>query len=295
MVSLPRSSSDEGGCAREKGSLDEKTTREYEGRVLCRCHTTSIMDGELTVVTNPTVNVRLTNTISSFESMRRFNRGISIAELKGKLEMIVGASPSCMDLELYSVSDVFLQKIDNSEALLGSYPVDDNCRIHCSSHPESQVIDKSGQINEFNDVSKVEKFELPDDAYDKRTDSARSFMKKHAVGQFNDEEMAKKKADLAARMAEQKAAADVLSVGSRCKVQVPQQPTKLATVMYVGTTDFKPGHWVGVKYDEPLGKHDGTVAGKSYFECENKYGGFVKPLSVTVGDFPEESYDLDEM
>ncbi|XP_056297774.1 tubulin-folding cofactor B [Pseudoliparis swirei] len=245
------------------------------------------MDGGMTVVSNPTVNVRLTNTISSFESMRRFNRGISIAELKGKLEMIVGASPSCMDLELFSVSDVFLQKIDNNEALLGSYPVDDNCRIH--------VIDRSGQINEFTDVSKVEKFELPDDAYDKRTDSARSFMKKHGVGHFNEEEMAKKKADLAARMAEQKAAADVLSVGSRCKVQVPEQPMKLATVMYVGTMDFKPGHWVGVKYDEPLGKHDGTVAGKRYFECENQYGGFVKPLSVTVGDFPEENYDLDEM
>jgi len=59
-------------------------------------------------------------------------------------------------------------------------------------------------------------------------------MKKHGVGHFNEEEMAKKKADLAARMAEQKAAADVLSVGSRCKVQVPEQPMKLATVMYVG-------------------------------------------------------------
>ncbi|XP_054455806.1 tubulin-folding cofactor B [Anoplopoma fimbria] len=242
---------------------------------------------DVTVVTNPTVNVRLTTTISSFEVTRRFNRGISIAELKGKLEMVVGASPSCMDLELFSVSDLFLQKMDDSEALLGSYPVDDNCRIH--------VIDKSGQISEYTDVSKVEKFELPDDAYNKRTDSARSFMKKHGVGHFNEEEMAKKKAELAAREDEQKAAADTLSAGSRCKVQVPGQPTKLGTVMYVGTTDFKPGHWVGVKYDEPLGKHDGTVAGRKYFECENKYGGFVKPLSVTVGDFPEENYDLDEM
>ncbi|XP_077954427.1 tubulin-folding cofactor B isoform X2 [Gasterosteus aculeatus] len=250
-------------------------------------HTTSIMEGEITIVSNPTVNVRLTNTISSFESMRRFNRGITIAELKGKLEMIVGASPSSMELELFSVSDIFLQKMDDNEALLGSYPVDDNCKIH--------VIDKSGQISEFTDVSKVEKFELPDDAYEKRTDSARSFMKKHGVGQFNEEEKAKKRAENAARREEEKAAADALSVGSRCKVQVPEQPTKLGTVMYVGTTDFKPGYWVGVKYDEPLGKHDGSVAGKRYFECENKYGGFVKPFSVTVGDFPEETYDLDEM
>ncbi|XP_029373257.1 tubulin-folding cofactor B [Echeneis naucrates] len=243
---------------------------------------------DVTIVTNPTVNVRLTSTIISFETKRRFNRGLSVAELKGKLEMIVGVPASCMDLELYSVSDKFLLKIDDNEALLGSYPVDDDCRIN--------VIDRSGgQMGEFTDVSKVEKYEISDEAYDKKTDSARSFMKKQRVGRFNEEEVARKKAELAAREKEQKAAADAISVGSRCKVQVPGQPMKLGTVMYVGTTDFKSGFWVGVKYDEPLGKHDGTVEGKQYFQCENKYGAFVKPLNVIVGDFPEEDYGLDEM
>nr|XP_020480186.1 tubulin-folding cofactor B [Monopterus albus] len=247
-----------------------------------------MMDGGVTVVTNPIVNVRLTSTISSFEAQRRFNRGISIAELKGKLEMVVGAPASCMDLELFSVSDKFLQKLDDNEALLGSYPVDDDCRIH--------VIDRSGgQMGEFTDVSKVEKLEISDDAYGKRTDTARHFIMKQRVGRINEEEMAKKKAEHTAREEEQKAAADAISVGSRCQVQVLGQPTKLGTVMYVGTADFKPGYWVGVKYDEPLGKHDGTVEGKKYFECENKYGAFVKPVNVIVGDFPEEDYGLDEM
>lgn len=246
------------------------------------------MDSGVSVITNPVVKVRLTSTLSSFESIGKFNRGITIAEFKGKLEMIVGASPSCIDLELFSVSDQFLQKLDDNEALLGSFPVDDDCRIH--------VIDRSGgQLGEFSDVSKVEKFELSDDAYDKRTDSARSFMKKQRVGRYNEEEKAKKKAEVVARKEEQEAAAEAISVGSRCQVQVPGQPTKLGTVMFVGTTDFKPGCWVGVKYDEPLGKNDGSVNGKRYFECPNKYGAFVKPLSVTVGDFPEEDYGLDEM
>lgn len=66
------------------------------------------------------------------------------------------------------------------------------------------------------------------------SDSARSFMKKHRIGHFNEEEMAKKKAELAAQQEAQKAAADAISVGSRCKVQVRGQPTKLGTVMYVG-------------------------------------------------------------
>ncbi|XP_069562479.1 tubulin-folding cofactor B [Brachyistius frenatus] len=247
-----------------------------------------MMDSEVTIVTSPTVNVRLTSTLSSFEVNRRFARGITIIEMKSKLEMIVGIPTSSMDLQLFSVTDELLQKMDDNEALLGSYPVDEDCRIH--------VVDKSGgQMNEFSDVSTVEKFEISDEAYAKRSGSARSFMKKNRVGRFNEEETAKKKAELAARADEEKAAADTFSVGNRCKVQIPGQPTKLGTVMYVGTTEFKTGYWVGVKYDEPMGKHNGTVEGKQYFECGSKYGGFVKPLSVTVGDFPEEDYGLDEM
>ena len=47
---------------------------------------------------------------------------------------------------------------------------------------------------------------------------------------------------------------------------------KQGTVAYVGVTEFAPGKWVGVIWDEPIGKNNGTVQGKSYFECVDKHG-----------------------
>lgn len=35
-----------------------------------------------------------------------------------------------MELELYGADDKFYSKLDQDDALLGSYPVDDGCRIH---------------------------------------------------------------------------------------------------------------------------------------------------------------------
>ncbi|XP_061453369.1 tubulin-folding cofactor B isoform X2 [Rhineura floridana] len=192
-----------------------------------------------------------------------------------------------MDLELYTPDDKFVMKLDSDEALLGSYPIEDGCRIH--------VTDRSGAtIGEYEDVSRVEKFELPDSEYDKRRGTARSFMKHSKLGQYNTEEMLKKETEREEKLAEEKALAEAISVGARCEVRAAGQPSKRGTVMYVGLTEFKPGYWIGIKYDEPLGKHDGSVDGKQYFECLPKYGAFVKPRNVTMGDFPEEDYGLDD-
>ena len=46
------------------------------------------------------------------------------------------------------------------------------------------------------------------------------------------------------------------------------------------------GYWIGVQYDEPVGKNDGSVKGTRYFDCPDGYGAFVRPVSVQQGDYP---------
>ena len=75
--------------------------------------------------------------------------------------------------------------------------------------------------------------------------------------------------------------AEELKIGTRVKVKDKNFD---GTVRFVGLTQFAPGKWVGVELDEPKGKNDGTVEGKTYFHCENNYGLMVrhKQLQVTI-------------
>ena len=53
------------------------------------------------------------------------------------------------------------------------------------------------------------------------------------------------------------------------------------TIKFVGETDFSTGVWCGLVLEIPMGKNNGTVRGKSYFECKDKHGLFVRPEHLT--------------
>lgn len=40
---------------------------------------------------------------------------------------------------------------------------------------------------------------------------------------------------------------------------------KMATLRYIGSTEFADGTWLGVEFRTPDGRHDGTVKGRAYF------------------------------
>ncbi|KAM3956445.1 tubulin-binding cofactor B [Aphomia sociella] len=240
------------------------------------------------VITQDFVNVHITKseTDDAAPVERRFKKGITVLEFKTKLELVTGGSAATMKLKLYDNKNNLICDIDNNDALLGSYPIDDGMRIH--------VVDKFTLVKDFDTSDSAERFQLSEEDYEKKGDTLRSFLQRNKLGKYNEEEMNKLKEQQQKELEEEARLASTVLVGARCEVRVPQQPPRRATVRYNGPLGTAKGLWIGVQYDEPLGKNDGSVNGERYFTCPPKYGGFVKPVYVTVGDFPEEQFDLDD-
>ena len=145
--------------------------------------------------------------------------------------------------------------------------------VRCASPTTAciQIADTNPSITftgQLSDVSQVEKFELSEEAYAQRsgnytpskvlrsslnlcpTDTVLAHKQRQKLGRFAE------KSDEEPRRAEE----DVnVQVGSRCQVESTEPGFhKRGTVRFVGNTKFASGVWVGVEYDEPIGKNDGS-------------------------------------
>ncbi|CAL1138065.1 unnamed protein product [Cladocopium goreaui] len=71
-------------------------------------------------------------------------------------------------------------------------------------------------------------------------------------------------------------------LGDRVLIKAAKEEPKAweGTVRFIGITDFATGEWLGVELDIKAGKNDGSVHGKRYFQCEDKYGLFLHPSAV---------------
>ncbi|KAF9427886.1 hypothetical protein BGZ94_003937 [Podila epigama] len=232
------------------------------------------------------LNVYITSENNSTEL--RLSKALTIDNLKIKLEPITGISSQFQQLELHH-EGTFVTSLEGhpEETMLGKFPIEDYWTIHVIDTNPSRI---KGQ---YNDVSLVEKFELADEEYEKRTDSVLAFKRRNNLGRFND--ASSNASATSAQNAAYEEAAKSIKTGDRCEVDVGGANLKRrGTVQFIGLTEFQSGIWVGVQYDEPLGKNDGSVQGVRYFTCPPNYGSFVRPDKVETGDFPEEDLFSDE-
>lgn len=141
---------------------------------------------------------------------------------------------------------------------------------------------------------------------DYSSDTVLAFKQRNKIGRFSDNVTAPPSKPLPQVK---------IPIGSRCEVESTEEDFhKRGTVRFVGQTKFGTGEgiWVGVEYDEPIGKNDGSyvlfsnfppfvslirrlrVQGERYFTCKPNFGVFVRPDRLTIGDFPVEEINFDD-
>ena len=102
----------------------------------------------------------------------------------------------------------------------------------------------------------VEKFEISKEDYEKRSDSVLAYKQKHKIGRFAEFTPEQLQAQQEQEEAYKDLASQIIQE-DRCLVELDGLEKK-GTVKFVGKVDFQKGYWVGIQYDEPLGKHNGT-------------------------------------
>ncbi|RYP68724.1 hypothetical protein DL769_005445 [Monosporascus sp. CRB-8-3] len=227
-------------------------------------------------------------------SERRITPSWSISQLKTKLEPITGVPPSCQRIALKTTSKeaVPIEAADEDHTFLSGFPL--------TAYAELHVLDTRppGARLNLNDTSGVEKYVMPPEEYEKKSDSVLAWKKTEKLGRFNPQAPSLEKAKIDAF--EQEIRDRGIEVGKRCRVG--GDDSRRGEIKYVGEVKEIPGTigaWVGVHLDEPVGKNDGSIGGTRYWGAESalKHGVFVRPERVEVGDYPvlDDLEDMEEI
>ncbi|KAJ9516910.1 hypothetical protein QJQ45_027299 [Haematococcus lacustris] len=223
----------------------------------------------------------------------RLDMHMTIESLKVKLSFHVGTNPSAMLLQLLNEAGNIVASCLDDSRKLGYYSPHDGYSLHVVDLDPTSA-SAGGWLE---DVSLVDKYVMSDDAYGQRENTYRRWKQGKLAEDPSwtlEKEMAKKRGVALPAGKEkvtdpefQAAEAGALSgcVGSRCCVQ-PGDRRGVIRFVGSGVAGLPLGWWVGVQYDEPVGRNDGSTGGKTYFSCADGYGGFVRPDKVQAGDFP---------
>ncbi|XP_052179888.1 tubulin-folding cofactor B-like [Diospyros lotus] len=242
------------------------------------------MGSRLQVEGDGSVLLRVTHSnLKSFSADVRFSLQMTIEAVKEKLWKKTGTSVNSMCVELYDDSRTKISDLSDNSRPLGFYSPQDGFRLHVIDLDPSSVT--SGGWLE--DTSLVEKYKISEEDYDKRDATFRRFKEKLAH-----QTPPARETKISNNYMEELCAN--IKVGDRCQVEPGE---KRGVVKFVGRAEtLGPGFWIGIQYDEPLGKHDGMVKGTRYFDCPPLHGAVVRPDKVKVGDYPErDPFEEDEI
>ena len=228
----------------------------------------------------------------------RFDLHMSIGDLKVRLHLHHGTPASSQRLVLRD-GGVDLCCMDDDRRMLGFYSVQTGQTIHVFDTDPHSMSRGGGLEN----VDLVKKYRMTDDDYDKRKGTLREWIKDQKA---KDPNWKPPKPNMMTQLGGQRMNqttstendvpsledAEGINVGDRCEVA---PGGRRGTIAYVGELDGAKGIWIGISLDEPLGKHNGSLKGKTYFQgCPDLHGTFARPKNVTVGHFPDLMDDDDD-
>lgn len=236
---------------------------------------------------------------------RRITPSWTITQLKDKLVPVTGIPSTSQSLRTKSLSGTWIA-IDHEGALVG----DARYALRKGSEIEVQDTRPPGvrQTFNFQDLSSVEKYQMPESQYAQLDDSVLAWKRRQKLGRFDPssksaDELALERLHHDQGMIQSQG----IEVGLRCRVG--HDDSRRGTVRFAGEIPGLGGTreagciWVGVELDEPVGRNDGTVnvetedgrqQPRRVFDCKDKYGVLARPEKVQVGEFPPLGDLLDE-
>ncbi|PXF43169.1 Tubulin-folding cofactor B [Gracilariopsis chorda] len=227
------------------------------------------------------LNVHHSNLKQTRLAELRFDRNSPVAAVKQRLYLHTGTQPSAMQLFLCDPAANIKRKLLADQLSLAEVGAVSGDSLLIVDHDPFSV----SAHGALEDLSLAPKYEMSDAVYDAKPNTYRRFKQqmrnKHPQWSMTTE-LRKKQPQLACDYAQE---SPPIRVDDRVQVS---PGGKRGSVKFVGTqlTDLPEGWWIGIVYDEPVGKNDGVVKGVRYFDAQPNFGALVRPSCVEVGHFP---------
>lgn len=230
----------------------------------------------------------------------KLNKYDTIENIKKKIYVHTGTPYD--DMKLYAYDELNIEQtqvfLGDNNLCLHDYNVKDNYIIYVYEQKQSL-----GDIYNIDDEYVLEqlkdrKYKISEEAYAKRQDSMRNFLKKireqkkketteQQYSEANNDTNCTDKSKVTYDT-------ELYKIGNRCRVLIGD---RRGVLKFIGHLKNKKEVYVGIDLDEPLGNSDGFYQKDLLFECKGEKYGYLGLLSsIEMGDFPPtDIFNMEEL